>query len=328
MTAKPKVAFYWCSSCGGCEETVVDLAEAILDITEAVEIAFWPVALDYKRDHVDAMPDRSIAATFLNGAIRTEEQKEMARLLRQKSELLVAFGSCSHLGGIPGLANLFDRESVMRTVYLDSPSTANKAGVFPQTHYGDNGRTLSLPAFHNTVRTLDQVVEVDYYVPGCPPTPRILRTAIQTLLGGDRPAVGAVLAPDCALCEECPRKDTKPETLSIPEFKRPQDLLIDEQSCLLTQGLVCMGPATRAGCEASCIQGNMPCTGCGGPTSRVQEQGAKILSCLASLVESKEDAEIDQVLNTIPDPVGTFYRYALAASFLRRKTLPRVQVST
>ena len=320
-SAKPKVAFYWCSSCGGCEETVVDLAEAILDVAASVEIVFWPVALDFKRRDVEAMPDSSITATFLNGAIRTSEQDEMARLLRAKSGLLVAVGSCSHLGGIPGLANLFDRESILNAAYFESPSTVNPEHVLPARHHRDNGHTVELPEFHNTVRTLDQVVDVDYYVPGCPPTPRILRTALQILLGADLPPKGTVLAPDCALCNECPRKDTKPETLSIAEFKRPQDLIIDEQTCLLAQGLVCMGPATRAGCDAACIRGNMPCSGCGGPTSRVQDQGAKILSCLASLVESKEDTEIDRVLNTIPDPVGTFYRYSLPGSFLRRKRM-------
>ena len=328
MTAtKPRIAFYWCSSCGGCEETVVDLGEALLDVVAAADIVFWPVALDFKRKDVEAMPDGSITATFLNGAVRTAEQEEMARLLRRKSRLLVAFGSCSHLGGIPGLANLFNRESILRTVYFESPSTVNPEGVLPVPSHHDDGHTVVLPAFHNTVRTLDQIVDVDYYVPGCPPTPRLLRIAVQALLGGDLPAKGTVLAPDCALCDECPRKDTKPETLSIAEFKRPQDLIIDEQTCLLAQGLVCMGPATRSGCEAACIRGNMPCTGCCGPTSRVRDQGAKILACLASLVESKDDAEIDRVLNTVPDPVGTFYRYGLPGSFLRRKKLNGVHAS-
>src|SRR5208283_2232889 len=96
MTAdKPKIAFYWCASCGGCEEAVVDLAEEILDVVAAVDIVFWPVALDYKRHDVVQMPDGSILATFLNGAIRTSEQEEMAELLRRKSKLMVAFGSCS-----------------------------------------------------------------------------------------------------------------------------------------------------------------------------------------------------------------------------------------
>ena len=321
MAEKPKVAFYWCASCGGCEEAVVDLAEAILDVIAAVEIVFWPVAMDFKRKNVEAMPDGSIFATFLNGAIRTTEQAEMAHLLRGKSKLLVALGSCSHLGGIPGLANLFDRESIFKAVYLESPSTVNSEATLPATRHKDDGHGLELPGFYNTVRPLDQVVDVDYYIPGCPPTPRIFRTALQTLLGDELPPKGTVLAPDRALCDECPRRDTKPENLSIAEFKRPQQVLIDEEKCLLAQGLLCMGPATRGGCEALCIQGNMPCTGCCGPTSRVRDQGGKILSSLACLVDSKEDAEIDRILATIPDPAGSFYRYSLPGSLLRRKKL-------
>ena len=68
--AKPKVAFYWCASCGGCEEAVVDLAEGILKVVEAVDIVFWPVALDFKRSDVEAMPDGAIDVSFINGAIR------------------------------------------------------------------------------------------------------------------------------------------------------------------------------------------------------------------------------------------------------------------
>jgi len=112
-----------------------------------VEIVFWPVALDFKRKDVEAMPDVSIAATFLNGAVRTTEQEEMARLLRRKSGLLVAFGSCSHLGGIPGLANLFDRERIFRTVYSESPSTVNPEGVLPMTSHRDDGHTAVLLNF-------------------------------------------------------------------------------------------------------------------------------------------------------------------------------------
>ena len=327
MAEKPKVAFYWCASCGGCEETVVDLAEAVLDVVAAVDIVFWPVALDFKRKDVAAMPDGSILATFINGAIRSTEQEEMAHLLRRKSKLLLAFGSCSHLGGIPGLANLFDRESILQDVYRDSPSTVNQEGVLPVRHHKDNGHSVELPGLYETVRTLSQVVDVDYYIPGCPPTPRILRTALQTLLGGELPAKGAVLAPDSALCEECPRKESKPDNLSLAAFKRPHQVLIDEEKCLLAQGLLCMGPATRGGCEAPCVQGNMPCTGCCGPTSRVKDQGAKILSSLASLVESKDEAGIDAALATIPDPVGSFYRYSLPSSLLRRKKLENLSNS-
>ncbi len=120
MSDKPKVAFYWCSSCGGCEEAIVDLAEQILDVVAAVDIVFWPVALDFKKADVEAMEDGSILAAFVNGSIRTTEQEEMAHLLRRKSKVLVAFGSCAHLGGIPALANLWDRDDIFQAVYLDN----------------------------------------------------------------------------------------------------------------------------------------------------------------------------------------------------------------
>ena len=174
MSGKPKVAFYWCASCGGCEEAVVDMAEKILDVAGLVDIVFWPVALDFKKKDVEAMEDASILATFLNGAIRTTEQEEMAHLLRRKSRLMVAVGACSQLGGIPGLANLWDRHSIFQAVYQDAPSDVNPDAVVPQTSCADNGRTLSLPGFYDTVLTLSQVVDVDYYIPGCAPTPKIV----------------------------------------------------------------------------------------------------------------------------------------------------------
>ena len=84
---KPKVAFYWCASCGGCEEAVVDLAEDILPVLEAVDIVFWPVALDFKENDVEAMADGSIDVAFINGAVRTTEQLRMARLMRAQVAL-------------------------------------------------------------------------------------------------------------------------------------------------------------------------------------------------------------------------------------------------
>jgi F420-non-reducing hydrogenase small subunit len=319
MSAKPKVAFYWCASCGGCEEAVVDLAEDILGVVQAVEIVFWPVAMDFKKKDVEAMPDKSIVATLLNGAIRSSEQEEMAHLLRRKSQFLIAYGACSHMGGIPSLANQFPREQILKYVYEDGPTNVNDQKTRPQVEFRDNGHCVHLPELRHVVRALDQVVDVDYYLPGCPPTPKLTKAAVGALLEGKLPPKGTVLAPDVALCDECPRKDSKPTDLSFTEFKRPHQKLLDPEKCLLAQGVVCMGPATRGGCEALCVKGYMPCTGCFGPTSRVKDQGAKILSSLCSNITPKEDAEIVKVLAVIPDPVGTFYRYGLAKCLLRRK---------
>jgi F420-non-reducing hydrogenase small subunit len=319
--SKPKIAFYWGASCGGCEEAVVDLAEDILMVVDAVDIVFWPVALDFKRKDVEAATDGSILATLVNGAIRNSEQEEMARLLRRKSQVLIANGACAQLGGIPGLANQFEREQILKYVYEQAPALAEEPKTRPVPRYRCDGGALTLPEFRSVLRTLDQVVDVDYYIPGCPPTPKLLKQALLALLSGNLPPKGTVFAPDVALCDECPRRDTKPTDLAFTEFKRPHQTLIDLQKCLLAQGVVCMGPATRGGCEALCIKGNMPCTGCFGPTSRVRDQGAKILSSIASSVDAKEEKEIDMILSGIPDPVGTFYRYGLANSLLRRRAL-------
>ena len=319
MPDKPKLAFYWCASCGGCEESIVDLAEDILFVVDNVDIVFWPVGLDFKKEDVEKYKDGEIVASLINGAIRTTEQEEMAHLLRRKSKLVIAYGACAQLGGIPALANEFQKEEILKFSYEDAPSTVNPEKTRPQLKFMDDGREPVLPDLWDTVRTLDQVIDVDYYLPGCPPSSKLLKEAVLVLLSGKLPPKGTVLAPDIALCEECTRKDTKPTDLSFDMFTRPHLVNIDPEKCILSQGLICMGPATRSGCGAMCVEGNMPCTGCYGPTSRVKDQGAKILSSIASNVGAKTEKEIDAVLAGIPDPVGTFYRYGFAGSILRKK---------
>jgi F420-non-reducing hydrogenase small subunit len=316
---KPKVAFYWCASCGGCEEAVVDLAEVVLDVVEAVDIVFWPVAMDFKVSDVEALADGELAATFINGAIRTSEQREMVELLRRKSGAVVAFGACAWLGGIPGLANLSSRESILEFVYHGSPSVQDGDGVRPQETTEVPEGSLRLPHFDESVHTLDQVIDVDYYLPGCPPPSNLIAQAVMALVEGKLPEKGSVLAPDVALCAECSRAETKPQDLKIGAFKRPYEVVADPETCLLAQGLVCLGPATRSGCGAVCVGANMPCTGCMGPTSRVIDHGAKALSAIASLVEAREADEIASIVGEIADPVGTFYRYSLPASLLHRR---------
>jgi F420-non-reducing hydrogenase small subunit len=321
MADKPKVIFYWCASCGGCEESIVDLAEDILMVIDSLDIVMWPVALDFKKHDIEKMPAKSVLISMINGAIRTSEQEEMAHMLRQKSTLVMAYGSCAQTGGVPGLANQFTREDLFRFVFEDCHSVVNERKVRPEPSSHDDGNLLTLPVIHSTVRSLDQVIDVDCYLPGCPPTPRLLKEAVLFLLSGKVPPKGAVLAPDVALCDECPRKDTKPLKMSFDRFTRPHMKIMDPGLCFLAQELICMGPATRGGCEALCILGNMPCTGCFGGTSRTRDQGAKILSCIASSVSSTDEKEIDDILGGIPDPLGTFYRYGLARSLLRKKLM-------
>lgn len=315
MMPKPKIALYWCASCGGCEEAIVDLAEDLFTVLDKVDIVFWPVAMDFKRSDLEKMADGSIAASLINGAVRTSEQKEMVELLRRKSKWIVAFGACAYMGGIPSLANLCDKLELLETAYLEAPSVSNPDRTLPSA---ESGRDPLVPQLHEVVRTLDQIIDVDYYIPGCPPTPSIIKQALFTLLESP-PEKGAVLAPNVALCEECPRKDSKPDDLLIEKFERVHLKQLDPEKCFLVQGITCMGMGTRKGCEALCIKGNMPCTGCFGPTNDVVDHGAKLLSAFVSILSSDDEAAIEQVISTIPDPTGSFYRYGLSRSLLQKK---------
>jgi len=315
-----KFAFYWAASCGGCEISVLDIDEKILDVVQAADILFWPVAMDIKYKDVEDMADKNIDVCFFNGAIRTEENEHMARLLRRKTEILVAFGSCAYLGGIPGLANVADRGEIFAKVYAGSPSTRNPEGVFPQTSFKVEEGELTLPEFYDTVKTLDQVVDVDYYLPGCPPASKRVASAIEAIVRSELPPKGSVLGPETSVCDECPRKK---EDKKISRIYRVHEITPEPEKCLLEQGIICLGPATRGGCEAQCIRANMPCTGCGGPCPEAPEQGAAMISALASILGLREEKETafdpEQLIDQVKDPLGTFYKYSLPGSFLRRR---------
>ncbi|MBM4177119.1 MAG: oxidoreductase [Ignavibacteria bacterium] len=315
---KPKLALYWAASCGGCEIAVLDIHEKILDVANIFDIVFWPVALDFKYKDVKAMEDKSIDICLFNGSIRNSENAELAHLLRAKSKVLVAFGSCAHEGCIPGLANLTTKEEIFNWVYRDSPSTvSNNGGTFPVTHTKMPEGEIEIPEMWDYVKSLDQEVEVEYYIPGCPPQPHQIWAVIEHIVSGKPlPPAGSILgAGDKTCCDECPRERKEKK---LKRFYRPFEILPNDKECLLDQGLICMGPATRDGCGALCPKANIPCRGCYGNPPNCQDQGSKMISALSSVIDAQDPEEIEKILDQIADPIGTFYRFSLPHSILRR----------
>ncbi len=173
-----------------------------------------------------------------------------------------------------------------------------------------------MPVFYDTLKTLDQTVDVDFYFPGCPPeSPRIWE-AIEAIIAGELPPKGSVIGLSTTVCDFCTRTRTEKK---IKEFKRTWEIIPDPDICLLEQGIICCGIATRAGCGCLCPQVNSPCIGCYGPNVDAEDFGARLMSALASVIDSDDPEEIDAIIEKgIPDPVGTFYRFSLAGSLLRR----------
>jgi F420-non-reducing hydrogenase small subunit len=323
MTAtngKPKFAMYWAASCGGCEIAVLNIHEKILDVDANFEVVFWPVAMDAKYKDVEAMPDKSILLTLFNGGIRNSENEELAHLLRRKSQILVAFGSCACEGCIPGLANLSKPADIFDTVY-HTVSTENPQDVRPEINHAVPEGDLHIPKFRPVLKTLEQVVPVDYFMPGCPPESHqiaaVIDLVIKVLQGeAELPSAGATIgAGQSTVCDDCPRERN---VKTIKAFRRIQDVReLDPNLCLLEQGIPCNGPATRQGCGALCPQAGAQCIGCYGPAEGVIDYGARLMASFASVIDSNDPDEIEAILDGIPDPAGQFYRFNLAGSLLR-----------
>jgi len=317
---KPKFAMYWAASCGGCEIAVLNINEKILDVDAAFDVVFWPVAMDAKYKDVEAMPDKSITLTLFNGGIRNNENEYLAKLLRQKSVFLVAFGSCAIEGCIPGLANFSNAGDIFDTVY-ETVSTENPDGIRPQYQWDTpEGLSIEIPEFYPRLKTLDMVVDVDYYMPGCPPESHqiaaVIELVIKALNGeAELPPKGSVIgAGSSTVCDDCARtRNIK----KIKKFVRIHEVeSIDPELCLLEQGILCNGPATRNGCGALCPSVGAACIGCYGPAEGVVDYGARLMTALASVIDSRDPDEIEAILDGIPDPAGSFYRFNLAHSLL------------
>jgi F420-non-reducing hydrogenase small subunit len=309
--SKPKLAIYWAGSCGGCDIAILDIEAHILDVAAAFELVLWPCATDFKYRDVEALPDGSIDLCLFNGAIRTAENEHLAWLLRRKSKVLVAFGSCAHQGGVGGLANAFPREEILNRVFRETPSLDNPDGTLPQARSVVPEGELEVPEFLDRLKALGQVVDVDYVIPGCPPQPHQIWAVLETIVQGKPlPPKGSVVgAGEKSCCDECPRAR---EEKRIRRFVRPHQITPEPDRCLLDQGLVCLGPATRSGCGALCPRVGMACRGCYGPPPNVRDQGAKMVSALASVIDSQDPEEVERIIADLDDPVGTLYRFSYA----------------
>jgi len=326
---KPKFAMYWAASCGGCEIAVINIGAHILDVDAVFDIAFWPVAADFKYDDVRGYSDGYIDLCLFNGAIRNSENEEIALLLRKKSKILVAFGSCSATGGIPALANLTSNDRILHTVFLSNPSLDNPEQILPQPSFHVEEGDLHLPTLYPSVRSLSDIVDVDYTIPGCPPESHQIWAVLEAIVsalqsGSPLPPKGAVIgAGQVAVCDECTLEKNEKK---IRKFYRPYEIKPQPGLCLLEQGLVCMGPATRSGCGALCPKVEMGCRGCYGPLEGVEDQGLRMLSAISSVIamgkpgepESQIHREVSEAVKTLADPAGTFYRFGMAKSTLKR----------
>jgi len=297
MGDKVKVQEDWLAVCSGCEIAVLDLHEAILDVLQAIEFVRIPVLMDVKDF------DQHTTVGILTGGIRNTDNEEVAKKVRETSDIVVALGSCAAFGGVPGVNNINSMPDIKQAV-LTTTSTAPDQ-VIPTSK--------ELPQLFDTLRPVSDVIKVDYFIPGCPPDSSVIASVLTALLEGKEPQLS-----NKNVCEDCPRERKEKR---IADIKRPIEANGTPTECLLNQGFMCMGPATRSGCGAQCPQGNAPCNGCYGPTDASYEQGAAMLNVVASAYGLDEDSsvDLDEMVKDVYDPIGVFYRYTMPVSMIKAK---------
>ncbi|MBF0240897.1 MAG: methyl viologen-reducing hydrogenase [Desulfamplus sp.] len=279
MTAK--VAEEWLNACSGCEISLVDMGERLLDVLQLVEFVHIPVLMDHKyygqlgdKKHIH-IPEADVG--IISGGIRNKEHLEIAEEMRKQCKLIIALGTCATHGGIPALANSYTNNQVLDRYY--STETTDKPDTYPSE---------GLPELLDCTYALDEKIKVDVYLPGCPPHSDQVFSALAGLLTGN-PAV----LPNKSVCDTCPtvrkgKGDLKQlrRFLQSPHYNAPNEP-IDKMHCLLEQGFLCMGPVTKGGCGGDsihprCISARVPCRGCYGPVKHDGNQMLDMLNALAS----------------------------------------------
>ncbi len=303
-----RLAEEWFAICGGCEVTILDIGEPLLDVLAKLDIVHMPVLMDHKlygqtgEQAEMGIPDADVG--IITGGIRTEEHKKLAQEMRKRCKTLIAMGSCACFGGVPALANLYSTDEITEKVYRGSVSTEH-----------DGVPNVGIPALTDRVYAIKEVVPVDLSLPGCPTTPEMVAGALTALLEGK-----PIELPTKSVCDDCPTirekkaVSTLKRRLEGPEFTPGRPL--SEMRCLMEQGFLCLGPATRTGCGGSqgtprCIRAYMPCEGCFGPLSDTANPMVDMMGALSTIgLDPKQ----------IPDRAPTFNRFVGAG---RLRQTPR-----
>ena len=275
-----RVASEWLNSCSGCEISIIDLGERLLDLLKLVDFVHIPALMDSKYlgqkgdgKHI-TLPDADVG--LISGGIRNAEHLEVAEEMRKKCKIIIALGTCATHGGIPALCNSYSNNEILERYY--STETTDKPDAFPSE---------GLPELEERCFALDEKINVDLHLPGCPPHPDQIFSALVALLEGKPPVL-----PSKSVCDTCPTiREGKGQLKKLRRFLQEPvcnpDEPLDQMRCLLEQGVLCMGPVTKAGCGGDqriprCISARVPCRGCYGPVRQDGNQMTDMLNALAS----------------------------------------------
>jgi F420-non-reducing hydrogenase small subunit len=257
------------SGCSGCEVALLN-AEEWIDQFD----------LEYMTLVMSAYDVPEVEVLLVTGGVRTEEDLYKLRRSVQRADEVIAVGTCAISGGV---ANLGHRSEV-REVFLA---------------YAER---IHLPDLLPKCRPVDTVVEVDRYLPGCPPTPELFMAVL-------RKSIDIKIAK--SVCQECGLKKVRE--------MRPTHLLGFQQGevqpnvCLINQGYLCIGTSTRGGCRALCTLAGYPCVGCRGPSDAFIEKESQVwFSSIHRVFLHMTDIPEEEIEATLRSPQLSLFLFQFA----------------
>ena len=294
--SKVPVSFEWLSGCSGCELGIVDMHERLLAVLDAVEIVRLPILMDVK-DYPSAR------VGIVTGALRTEHDVECARKMRETCDAILAFGTCAVYGGPQGSGYAHTLAELEETAYRKNPTT--------ETDFVPGERGLP-KLLEEGVRPLDSAIDVDLYLPGCPPHAHFIFESLTALVAGREPDFGAH-----NVCYRCSRRMTHSE---VGQVRRMHETKVDPELCFLSQGIMCLGSATLDRCLAPCPRHGVPCTGCAGPSEAViMEPHRDLRTEVGKRMSMMTKIPYEVAVADIESQAKTHYAYAMASPVFRQK---------
>lgn len=293
-SGKVRLNTEWLCDCGGCHVAIVDLHEKILNVIEAIEIQKCPVLTDIK-----GYPEADIG--IVTGSVRTEHDRHAAIKMREQCKIIIAFGTCAVYGGLHGAGLAHSRQEIMDCVYKSNPTT--KTDFIPQTNVSE---------LEKMVVPVDEVIDVDLYLPGCPPHAHFIFESLSSLIENRQPKTGQE-----TVCGGCNRLMTKTD---ISAIKDNMDGVPDDDICFLSQGYICLGSVTLDRCLAPCPNHGIMCTGCAGPTMQIlSEPNHDIRTEIGDRMSRLTSIPAEDIVTKMEKSAKTHYAYAMATKMIGNK---------